>query len=133
MRISDWSSDVGSSDLFARLCSGTNTLLSRHSDGATRTIRLDTTWTRDKPARMASLRVGDTISGAGAWGRAVRMGGVQWAPNFATRPNFVTFPLPTVDGVAAAPSTVDYYINDAFRMRREVTRDRKSTRLNSTH
>ncbi|MEI7037296.1 fimbria/pilus outer membrane usher protein [Fulvimonas yonginensis] len=106
--------------LFGRMGSGTSTLLSRRTDDATRTIRLDTTWTHDDPDRMASLRLGDTISGASAWGRSVRMGGVQWATNFATRPTFVTFPLPTVDGVAAAPSTVDYYVNDALRLRREV-------------
>lgn len=106
--------------LFGRLGSGTNTLLSRHSNGTTRTIRLDTTWTRDEPARMASLRLGDAISGTSAWGRAVRMAGVQWATNFATQPTFVTLPLPTVSGVAAAPSTVDYYVNDALRLRRDV-------------
>ena len=106
--------------LFGRLGSGTNTLLSHRNDDGTRTVRLDTTWTRDDPDRMASLRLGDTFSGASAWGRSVRMGGVQWATNFATRPTFVTFPLPTVNGVAAAPSTVDYYVNDALRLRREV-------------
>ncbi|NUR23447.1 MAG: fimbrial biogenesis outer membrane usher protein [Frateuria sp.] len=106
--------------LFGRLGSGTNTLLAHDTGGGTRTIRLDTTWTRDEPDRMASLRLGDTITGASAWGRAVRMGGVQWATNFATRPTLVTFPLPTVGGVAAAPSTVDYYVNDVLRLRREV-------------
>jgi outer membrane usher protein len=108
--------------LFGRMGSGTNTLLWRGngSGSATRLLRLDTTWTRDDPGRMASLRLGDTLSGASAWGRSVRMAGVQWATNFATRPAFVTFPLPTVDAVAAAPSTVDYYVNDALRLRREV-------------
>lgn len=106
--------------VFGRLGSGTNTLLSRQGGSDPRTIRLDTSFTHDDPRRMATLRLGDTISGGSAWGRAVRMGGVQWATNFATRPTFITFPLPTVDGVAAAPSTVDYYVNDALRLRREV-------------
>jgi outer membrane usher protein len=106
--------------LFGRMGSGTNTLLSHRTGSITHTIRLDTTWVRDDPARMASLRLGDTISGTSAWGRAVRMGGAQWATNFATQPSFVTFPLPTLEGVAAAPSTVDYYVNDARRLRREV-------------
>lgn len=106
--------------LFGRLGSGTNTLLSRHAGSSTRTIRLDTSWIHDEPGRMASLRLGDSISGSSAWGRSVRMGGVQWATNFATQPTFVTFPLPALEGVAAAPSTVDYYVNDALRLRRDV-------------
>ncbi|SFP37750.1 outer membrane usher protein [Frateuria terrea] len=106
--------------VFGRWGSGTNTILSRQGGSLSQTIRLDTSFTRDQPDRMASLRLGDTISSGSAWGRAVRMGGVQWATNFSTRPTFVTFPLPTVDGVAAAPSTVDYYVNDALRLRREV-------------
>jgi outer membrane usher protein len=106
--------------LFGRLGSGTNTLLSRRNSDGTQTTRLDTTWTRDEPDRMASLRLGDSISGTSGWGRSVRMGGVQWATNFATQPTFVTFPLPTIEGVAGAPSTVDYYVNDALRFRRDV-------------
>lgn len=106
--------------LFGNAGSGSNTLLSRRTGGTTRTTRLDTTWIRDRPDRMASLRLGDGISGTSAWGRAVRMGGVQWATNFATQPAFITFPLPTLEGVATAPSTVDYYINDALRLRRQV-------------
>ena len=113
-------SAVVEAGLFGRFGSGNSTLLSRHTEGNTRMIRLDTTWTRDEPERMASLRLGDAISGTSSWGRAVRMGGVQWATNFATRPTFVTLPLPTVEGVAATPSTVDYYVNDALRLRREV-------------
>lgn len=106
--------------VFGRLGSGSSTLLARRGGDAPQTVRLDTSFVRDQPERMATLRLGDTISSASGWGRAVRMGGVQWATNFATRPAFVTFPLPTVDGVAAAPSTVDYYVNDALRLRREV-------------
>jgi outer membrane usher protein len=50
----------------------------------------------------------------------VRFGGVQWATNFATQPGFVTFPLPSLAGEAVLPSTVDLYVNDALRLRREV-------------
>ena len=83
-------------------------------------IRLDTTWTRDLPERRASLRVGDAIGGSGAWGRAVRFGGVQWATNFATQPGFVTFPLPTLEGEAVLPSTLELYVNGVRRMQSEV-------------
>jgi outer membrane usher protein len=83
-------------------------------------VRLDTTWTRDLPERRVSLRVGDAIGGASAWGRPVRFGGVQFATNFATQPGFVSFPLPTLQGEAALPSTLDLYVNGMRRMTSEV-------------
>ena len=82
--------------------------------------RLDTTWTQDRPAEMASLRVGDAITGAGDWGRSVRFGGVQWATNFATQPGFVPFPLPRFAGEAALPSTVELFVDDALRLSRNI-------------
>lgn len=83
-------------------------------------IRLDTTWTQDRPMELASLRLGDTISSAGSFGRPVRLGGVQWATNFATQPGFITFPLPGLSGEAVLPSTLDLYVNDALRLHRDV-------------
>ena len=47
-----------------------------------RAIRLDTTWTRDKPMQMASLRFGDAISGTSSWGGAVRFGGCAVGDQF---------------------------------------------------
>jgi len=83
-------------------------------------IRLETTWTRDQPTQLASLRFGDAISGTSSWGGAVRFGGVQWATNFSFQPGFVTFPRPGMSGEAALPSTVDLYVDSALRMRRQV-------------
>jgi outer membrane usher protein len=84
-------------------------------------VRLDTTWTLDRPQSAASLRVGDSITGASRWwGGAVRFGGIQWASNFATRPGLITLPLPSVAGESALPSTLELYVNDALRMRRSV-------------
>lgn len=83
-------------------------------------IRLDSTWTRDDPASLRSLRLGDAITRSSSWGGAVRFGGLQWGRNFDTQPGFVTLPLPGMSGEAALPSTVDLYINDALRLRREV-------------
>jgi len=89
------------------------------SDGA-RMIRLQTTWTDDRPEEMVSARAGDLISGAGAWGRAVRFGGLQWATNFATQPGFVSVSRPAMEGEAALPSTLELYVNDMLRLKREV-------------
>lgn len=86
----------------------------------TRVLRLSTTWTQDRPDRMASLRFGDLINASGSWGRSVRFGGVQWATNFASQPGFITYPRPTMSGEAVLPSTIDLYVGDALRMRRQV-------------
>ena len=96
---------------------GTATALARDLEGRARLIRLETTWTRDAPGALASLRAGDAVSRSGAWSLPVRFGGVQWATNFAVRPGFVTFPLPAMSGESALPSTVDLFINDALRGR----------------
>ncbi len=86
----------------------------------TRGVRLETTWTYDRPDKVESLRFGDTIGVPGSWGRSVRYAGVQWATNFATQPGLITFPLPALSGEAVVPSTVDLYVNDALRLHREL-------------
>jgi outer membrane usher protein len=73
--------------------------------------RLDTTWTHDFPDRMATLRVGDSFSSPGGWGRSVRFGGVQFGTNFGTQPMLVTTPLLAAQGEAVVPSTVDVFVN----------------------
>lgn len=77
-----------------------------------RFIRLSSTLTRDRPEHMDSLRFGDAISGAGSWGRPVHFGGIQWSSNFATQPEFITFPLPSISGSAALPSSTEVFVNN---------------------
>lgn len=100
--------------------SGTGTFLAKDLGSNTQFVRLDTTWTRDRPQDRVSLRLGDSITNASAWARSLRFAGVQWATNFATQPGLITFPQPGMSGVAVLPSTVDLYINDALRLRRDV-------------
>ena len=83
-------------------------------------IRLDTTFTRDDPERMRSLRLGDVISRPGPWGGALRIGGVQIASNFSTQPMFVTFPVPSMFGDARLPSSLDLYIDGRLRYQRDL-------------
>ncbi|MBK6351186.1 MAG: fimbrial biogenesis outer membrane usher protein [Proteobacteria bacterium] len=92
---------------------GTNALLSRDDDDSRSAVRLETTWTLDLPERLATLRLGDTISASGAWGRSVRFGGVQFGTNFATQPTLVTTPMLAARGSAVVPSTVDVFVNGA--------------------
>ena len=89
----------------------TGTLIAADVDGARKFARLDTTYTHDFPAALRTLRIGDAISDGGAWGRAVRFGGLQWGTNFATRPDLVTTPLLAASGAAVVPSSVDVFVN----------------------
>lgn len=78
-------------------------------------VRLESTFTRNLPQHNLSLRVGDTSTRAGLWGRNVYFGGAQLGTNFALTPGFLTQPLPLLSGVSAAPSTVELYVNDVLR------------------
>ena len=82
--------------------------------------RLETTFTRDFPERNASLRLGDSATRTGAWGRSVYFGGIQWGTNFSLTPGYITQPIPTIGGQSRAPSTVELYINDALRQTSQV-------------
>ncbi|MDM0030207.1 fimbria/pilus outer membrane usher protein [Variovorax saccharolyticus] len=89
--------------------------------GAPRTFRrLETAFTRDYPEINASLRVGDTATRTGSWGRSVFFGGVQFGTNFALSPGFISSPIPVLTGSSSVPSTVELYINDALRQTSSV-------------
>jgi outer membrane usher protein len=83
-------------------------------------VRLETTFNRDFPDSNMSLRLGDSTTRTGSWGRQVYFGGVQLAKNFTLQPGFITQPIPTLAGSATAPSTVDLYINDSLRQTSQV-------------
>ena len=89
----------------------TSSTLGQRAGSDTSVVRLDSTWTRDLPERLETLRVGDSISGAGAWGQAARFGGIKFGTNFATQPTLVTTPLLSAQGEALLPSTVDVFVN----------------------
>lgn len=78
-------------------------------------VRLETTFTKNLPADHQTLRLGDSSTRAGMWGRSVYFGGVQLGTNFALTPGFITQPAPTLSGVSSAPSTVELYVNDVLR------------------
>jgi outer membrane usher protein len=98
----------------------TNQLLSRDLTDPNSLVRLESTLTFDKPEQMASLRLGDTISRGGSWGRPVRLAGIQWGTNFATQPSFITFPMPSISGSTALPSTADVFVNNLQTYHQEV-------------
>lgn len=76
-----------------------------------RSVRLDTSWQTSFPARMLTLRVGDTLTGSLAWTRSTHVAGIQLSRNFSLQPYRVTTPVPAFLGQAALPSAVDLYVN----------------------
>lgn len=83
-------------------------------------VRLESTFTKDFPQDNRTLRLGDTSTRAGMWGRNVYFGGIQYGTNFGLTPGFVSQPMPVISGLSAAPSTVEMYVNDVLRQTSSV-------------
>jgi outer membrane usher protein len=77
-----------------------------------RVQRTDTYWRTDWPEEMKALVIGDAVGSAGGWSRPVRYGGIRYGRDFALAPGYISYPLPTVSGSAALPSTVDVLVNN---------------------
>lgn len=92
----------------------------RRGGEASRAIRLDTTYTVSDVARLRRVRFGDFITGALDWTRPIRMAGAQIVRDFGLRPDLVTFPVPSVGGSVAVPSSIDVLVNGAEQFRGEV-------------
>ncbi|WP_019703824.1 fimbria/pilus outer membrane usher protein [Paracidovorax oryzae] len=82
-------------------------------------LRYDTAWTDIDAGSATAWTAGDLITGALPWTTPVRLGGVQWARNFAARPDLVTYPIPEFAGQATVPSAVDVFVN-GFRASRHT-------------
>lgn len=83
-------------------------------------VRLDSAVSRDLPESRRTFRFGDSIASGGALAPPVRFGGLQYATNFGTDPTFVTFPLPSIGGLARQDSVVDVFIDNVQRETRSV-------------
>ena len=82
--------------------------------------RLSTTWSFSDTSDLRTYRIGDVVTGGLSWTRPVRLGGLQVQSDFALRPDLVTFPVPSLSGSAAVPSTVEVYLDNARRYSAEV-------------
>jgi len=110
--------EVGLSNSWGVLTSsqvGRNLLRNRTLGEPRLWLRLETTFTKDFPEQNRTLRIGDSTTRAGMWGRNAYFGGIQFGSNFALTPGFIRQPLPVLSGVSAAPSTVELYVNDVLR------------------
>jgi len=74
-------------------------------------IRLDSAYSFEDVNTLYTYTLGDFITSGLSWTRPVRMEGAQFLLDYRTRPDLVTFPLPTVNGSAAVPSTVQVLTN----------------------
>ena len=109
---------VGTADVLAYNKYVNNiTLLTNQSS---KLVRLNSTWTLDQPEKIARWRFGDAITGSTYWSGASRFAGIQYATNFNTQPNLVTFPLPGYQGEAAIPSKVDVFVNSVLNQQQIV-------------
>lgn len=88
--------------------------------GEKRFVRLDTVFTGTQHSKLRRWRVGDVVTGALPWSRAVRLGGVQIASDFDLRPDLVTYPLPMLSASAAVPSTVNVMVNGIRQLSQPV-------------
>jgi len=77
----------------------------------TSTLRLDSTITHYDHDGRGAYRAGDVIAGGFDWTRPIRLGGLQLQQNFGRRADLVTGALPSISGSAAAPSSVDVFVN----------------------
>ncbi|MCD9086989.1 fimbria/pilus outer membrane usher protein [Stenotrophomonas sp. SY1] len=126
-QVGDTRSVSGWSDwrLFGRFGVLGNTMVSRRVDNSGHgtqheNIRLDSTWQLDFPERMLSLTVGDSVTGALAWTRPTRVGGIRLSRNFSLQPYRVVTPLVSFTGESVLPSTVDLLINGIRQSREQV-------------
>ncbi len=76
-------------------------------------VRLDTTYVYSAPSQLRQIRLGDFIGAGLAWSRPVRLTGIQIDSNFGLQPGLITYPLPSVAGSVAVPSTIDVMVDQS--------------------
>jgi outer membrane usher protein len=75
--------------------------------GTNTAVRLDSAYSFADVNTLRRYTVGDYITGGLSWTRPVHLAGFQLRSDFSTRPDLVTFPMPSISGSAAVPSTVN--------------------------
>ena len=111
---------VASSGMLAHTGPSRGSPASNQSAGPSKMVRLDTSYTFADVKTMRRYSVGDFITGSLSWTRPVRLTGAQLRSDFSMQPDLVTFPLPTVSGSAAIPSTVDVLANGNLVLSHDV-------------
>ncbi|HUS23759.1 MAG TPA: fimbria/pilus outer membrane usher protein [Candidatus Binatia bacterium] len=80
-------------------------------NGTWQTWRLGTSYVRDFPERIATLRLGDVAARGDGFGSAAPLAGVQWATNFQLRPGLILSPVQTMEAATRANADLNLYLN----------------------
>jgi outer membrane usher protein len=101
----------------------TNSFIYRNSPTDTEqdVVRVGSLFELEFPENYTKLRLGDNTSVYSTLTNSFRYGGISFGTNFTERPDFVYWNMPTLNGSAVLPSTVDLYINGVNLYNQSVT------------
>ncbi|ORM60445.1 hypothetical protein PRCB_02490 [Pantoea rodasii] len=85
-----------------------------------RFIRESTSWVLSDRKNSRNIVIGDMQSTSNNGFDGVYMGGVQFKSNFSLRPDVVTYPSISLQGTAATPSTLDFFVNGYRKTEQKV-------------
>ena len=97
-----------------------NTNSTSGGSGSQSVIRLDSTYSFADVNSLRRYSLGDFITGGLSWTRPIRLEGAQIRSDFSMRPDLITFPLPSVAGSAAVPSTIDVLADGNLVLSRQI-------------
>ena len=80
-------------------------------DDSDRTVRLNSSITYDNRDTLQQAILGDFVTGSGALGSPLNMGGISFSKNFRIDPYFIRFPFASHSGLATSPSQFDVLVN----------------------
>ncbi|HEY1804809.1 MAG TPA: fimbria/pilus outer membrane usher protein [Terracidiphilus sp.] len=89
--------------------------------GSNTAIRLDSSYTFADVNSLRRYSLGDFINGGLSWTRPLHIEGFQVISDFSMRPDLVTFPLPSIAGSTAVPSTVNVLTDGNLAVSSQVT------------
>ena len=93
---------------------------SQSGTGTNKAIRLDSAYSYADVNSLRRYTIGDLITGGLSWTRPIRLTGAQLRSDFTMRPDLVTFPMPSVSGSAAVPSTVQVLADGNLVVSRQI-------------
>ena len=101
-------------------------------EGQKQFLRVSSLFELEFPEKYLKLRIGDNTSVYNSLTNSFRYGGISFGTNYTDRPDFVYWNMPTLQGSAALPSTVDLYINGVNLYKQSVTPGNYSLQTGAT-
>lgn len=83
-------------------------------------LRVESVFELEFPDKFWRLTLGDTTTPSNSLNNSLRFGGLSFGTNYTSRPDFVYWNSPILQGSAAVPSTVDLYLNGVNLYRENV-------------